>query len=292
MHGTRHLSYKQVYDRKQIQKHIHITTMTSQLQYPSSVSSPSSSSDSSAASRPWNPHPDDSSTEDEEEVLFDLDEAAMAELPVHLQRTMREIQRERVRRFSQRPENMALAVNLNMNMTMVIRTSPRTPRTNGNYADRWVRNVMARMSTDQETSMSRGTREMVDVDADMFEREGPDETTAAYTADEEHSMSTLSGRYYGRTMSERNALLGCVGSFERNALARCNGGRRVEVPEEKFAAEHVSEIDVLAAGNGDKMQQQRGGKRGQFRKTIMSAVRVRVKKSFQRMSMLLRSERG
>ncbi|KAK1140809.1 hypothetical protein N8T08_009805 [Aspergillus melleus] len=270
--------------------------MTSQLQYPSSASSPSSTSDSSTTSRPWNPQPDDSSTEDEEEVLFDLDETAMAEIPVRLQRTMREIQRERVRRFSQRAENMALAVNvnvnMNMNMTMVIRTGTRSPRTNDNYADRWVQDVMARISTDQETSMSRGTREVVNMDVDPFEREGSDEATAAHTTYNEHDSLTSSRRYYGRTMSGRNAFLGSTRSFEKNALARCNGGRHIDMSEEKFAVDHVSEVDVLAAGNGNKMQQRRGGKKGQFRKTIMSAVRVRVKKSLQRVSMLLRSERG
>ncbi|KAI9043674.1 uncharacterized protein KD926_003024 [Aspergillus affinis] len=263
--------------------------MTSQLQYPSSTTSSSSSSDSSAISRPWNPHPDDSSTEDEEEVLFDLDETALAQLPVQLQRTMREIQRERVRRFSQKPENIALAVNvnMNMNMTMVIRKGTRSPRTNDSYADRWVRNVMARRSTDQEMNMSRGTREVADMDLDPFEREGIDEAMAAYIIDE-HDMRTSSDRYYGGTMSGRHIFLGRVGSFERNALARCNSGRCIDVPEEKFAADYVSEIHVLEAGDEDKMQQRRGGKRGQFGKTIMSAVRVRVKKSFQRLSMLLR----
>ncbi|KAE8147503.1 hypothetical protein BDV25DRAFT_142676 [Aspergillus avenaceus] len=48
---------------------------------------------------------DGHTTEDEEEVLYDLDEAAMSSLPLHLQNNMREIHFERVRRMHEKDSN-------------------------------------------------------------------------------------------------------------------------------------------------------------------------------------------
>lgn len=271
---------------------MHTHTQSNQLQYPSSTSSTSSPTSSSTSSRPPNPHPEDSSAEDEEEVVFDLDEAAMAQLPLHLQQTMREIQRERVRRLSQRPGN-AMATKMAMGMGM------RAPVSNDTYADRWVKNMMARVSNDQAMSVARGAGGMdmdmaLNIEGNPFDRVlEADPGAGGYepgldAGTGEHSVSASARRYYSysrsmsMSMSGRNVFLGCVGSFERNTLTRCTSDRRVcAVFGDKFPNDHVSEVSVLAE---EKMQQR---KTGQFRRT-MSAVRVRMKKSFQKMSMMLR----
>lgn len=245
-----------------------------QLYYPSSTSS--------TLSNPWAPRaPSSSTTEDEPEVVFDLDEAAMEQLPVHLQCTMREIQRERIRRLSHGPENI---------LTSMTMTEIRAVESRETYADRWVQNVMARISTDLEMSVARGTRDM-DMTADVgpFDRllvpVGQD--LAGYNRAEEEG-----GRYYGRSRSRlgRDGFLACRESFEGNGPERCTCGRcGGGHGEKKLAAEHVSELHGTGAGEveGDKMQR-RQGKTGRFRKAIMSAMRVRVQKSFQKMSMLFR----
>ncbi|PLB53187.1 hypothetical protein P170DRAFT_434902 [Aspergillus steynii IBT 23096] len=263
------------------------------LQYPSSTSGTDTSP--SSASQPWTPHDDSStSTSDEEEVLFDLDESAMAELPIHLQHTMREIQRERVRRLSQGPENlMSMSVSVSMTMDMGMRNDSHSPVHSHNTYDRWVQNMMSRMSNDQEMSVAREARELekdmhLNKESNAFGQDLRSAGVYVHGPGDEHSMEASSGRYYSRSisMSGRNVFLGCMGSFERNVLTRCTNGRQAVggVLGDKFAAEHVSEVNVRVGG---EMQQQRS-RRGQFRKTILSAVRVRVKKSVQKMSMFFK----
>ncbi|RAH72856.1 uncharacterized protein BO66DRAFT_465287 [Aspergillus aculeatinus CBS 121060] len=80
------------------------------------------------------------STDDEDEVLYDLDEAALAQLPVHLQDTMRELQLERVHRFQQQQ-----SAHNELRLC-------RPPVYHSDYAETWFKNMMARLSADQEMS--------------------------------------------------------------------------------------------------------------------------------------------
>ncbi|OOF99977.1 hypothetical protein ASPCADRAFT_402628 [Aspergillus carbonarius ITEM 5010] len=80
------------------------------------------------------------SMDDEEKVLYDLDEAALAQLPQHLQNNMRQLQLERLRKYhGQKP-------------------SPR-PVHHSPYAETWFKNMMARLSADQEMSEVHDLRE-------------------------------------------------------------------------------------------------------------------------------------
>ncbi|KAB8078944.1 hypothetical protein BDV29DRAFT_152326 [Aspergillus leporis] len=87
-------------------------------------------------SDPWerrhhNSQEDGYSTEDEEDVLYDLDEIAMAQLPLHLQNNMREVHLERTRRL-QRENNS---------------TTFRKKAFHVSLPAFWYRNTMARAAT-------------------------------------------------------------------------------------------------------------------------------------------------
>ncbi|OJK04998.1 hypothetical protein ASPACDRAFT_56401 [Aspergillus aculeatus ATCC 16872] len=113
----------------------------------SSSSSSSSSSRQCSWTRP-RPKPRGGSrgysTDDEDEVLYDLDEAALAQLPVHLQDTMRELQLERVHRFQQQQQQQQQSAHNELQLCR--------PVYHSDYAETWFKNMMARLSADQEMS--------------------------------------------------------------------------------------------------------------------------------------------
>ncbi|PYI21250.1 hypothetical protein BO99DRAFT_81218 [Aspergillus violaceofuscus CBS 115571] len=85
------------------------------------------------------------STDDEDEVLYDLDEAALAQLPVHLQDIMRELQLERVHRFQQQQQQQQQqSAHNELRLARPVYYS--------HYAETWFKNMMARLSADQEMS--------------------------------------------------------------------------------------------------------------------------------------------
>ncbi|PYH42351.1 uncharacterized protein BP01DRAFT_385462 [Aspergillus saccharolyticus JOP 1030-1] len=87
------------------------------------------------------------STDDEEEVLYDLDEAALAQLPVHLQDTMRELQLERVRKFRLQLQQSS-AHGHGHDHSHSLRLC--RPVSHSDYAETWFKNMMARLSANQE----------------------------------------------------------------------------------------------------------------------------------------------
>lgn len=109
----------------------------------STGSYPSSSTDS-WKSHPWPADPvtttaaatRDLPTEDEEEVIFELNEEAMAQLPAHLQHNMRNIQRERMERVQR--ENAQVPVRR-------YRAQREREEEEKRRADEWFRGLIARL---------------------------------------------------------------------------------------------------------------------------------------------------
>ncbi|PWY92056.1 hypothetical protein BO70DRAFT_367304 [Aspergillus heteromorphus CBS 117.55] len=83
-------------------------------------------------------------TDDEEEVLYDLDETALAQLPQHLQDNMRQLQLERMYKLQDQ---------YTYTDPHISRPSRPTP-----YAESWFQNMMMRLSADQEMSEAHDLR--------------------------------------------------------------------------------------------------------------------------------------
>ncbi|KAL2863675.1 uncharacterized protein BJX67DRAFT_363172 [Aspergillus lucknowensis] len=85
---------------------------------------------------------DANSIADEEEVIFELDEVALSNLPLHLQNTMREIQLERVHRLQKECRQ-------NIHLRMRSHESNRYENEKV-YAERWYQNMLAKVAAARE----------------------------------------------------------------------------------------------------------------------------------------------
>ncbi|KAI9934278.1 hypothetical protein ASPWEDRAFT_66961 [Aspergillus wentii DTO 134E9] len=102
---------------------------------------------------------DESSMQDEVEVIYELDAAAMAELPLHLQSNMRELQIERLRRH----QDAGLAIQHGEDFFM------------GFYAELWYRDRIARLVIEDENSWRLYNDSTVDEDGEGQDEESQHE---------------------------------------------------------------------------------------------------------------------
>ncbi|PYI02269.1 hypothetical protein BO78DRAFT_225834 [Aspergillus sclerotiicarbonarius CBS 121057] len=209
------------------------------------------------------------SMDDEEEVLYDLDEAALAQLPQHLQNNMRQLQLERLRKYrGQDP-------------------SPR-PVHHSPYAETWFKNMMARLSADQEMSEVHGLRES--------RHEYPDDVTWSliqrqWSANRQHDLTTrdLESWHLNDDLLSNHATVA-----ENDTLYSSRSTRICSLHGLGINAigVHLSETDAPES----KEQQQVVGKvSSQARKRSLSLIthmrthmRCRVRKGIQKLSKLLK----
>ncbi|KAA8646409.1 hypothetical protein EYZ11_011141 [Aspergillus tanneri] len=233
-----------------------------------------SASSESYDHQPWRIQNDDYSTEDEEEVLFDLDETAMAELPHHLQNNMREIQLERACRLQKDSSSDHIVM--------------RKP-SQDSHADRWLKNMVARMSANLEMDyFARDLREMMHpVSQDVCWCT----TQSDYFTVQENGIAAP-GCFckLNRTVGDRNGLyLDHMASWGDNALARCEQSRGLN--DHQYLPDSKDHDASGASAQGGKKAPRERKASLIFRKSsrsFISAMRVQVQRSLRRMSMFFK----
>ncbi|XRM37311.1 hypothetical protein ABZX51_000792 [Aspergillus tubingensis] len=226
-----------------------------------------SSSDTWTSNHVWEPQERRRSMDDEEEVLYELDEVALAQLPLHLQHNMRQIQLERIRKLlHDRDPNSGV--------------DPRPVHPNP-YAQTWFKNMMARLSADQEMNEVHEWRQSVQLDGE------PDDTTwplvpRQWTGNRQH--------YDRRTWHFDHATSG-----ENSFNAYSTGSTRVCSLHGLGVNEFGFRLSE-SGSHGSRDQKQEVGKvSSKPRKRNLSLithmrahVRFRVRKSVQKLSKLLK----
>ncbi|RMJ24642.1 hypothetical protein PHISP_04487 [Aspergillus sp. HF37] len=126
---------------------------------PKSTNRQSSPSNSIRGSHAQSTNNDDtdstSSISSEEEVLFDLDERAMSQLPRHLQHTMREIQRERLNRLHSQKERV-VHIDTSRGLRRSQRGSHPRQQQQNQQKQQWLSNVVTRLQTPRPTVIPDG----------------------------------------------------------------------------------------------------------------------------------------
>lgn len=205
--------------------------------------------------------------DDEEEVLYELDEVALAQLPLHLQHNMRQIQLERIRKLLHDRDPCS-------------GLDPRPVHPNP-YAQTWFKNMMARLSADQEMNEVHEWRQSVQLDGE------PDDTTwplvpRQWTGNRQH--------YDRRTWHFDHATSG-----ENSFNAYSTGSTRVCSLHGLGVNEFGFRLSE-SGSHGSRDQKQEVGKvSSKPRKRNLSLithmrahVRFRVRKSVQKLSKLLK----
>ncbi|PWY80347.1 hypothetical protein BO94DRAFT_157249 [Aspergillus sclerotioniger CBS 115572] len=209
------------------------------------------------------------SMDDEEEVLYDLDEAALAQLPQHLQNNMRQLQLERLRKYhSQEP-------------------SPR-PVHHSPYAETWFKNMMARLSADQEMSEVHGLREsrheyQDDVTWSLIQRQ--------WSANRQHDLTTrdLESWHLSDDLFSNHATIAENDTAYSNSSTRICSLHGLGV---NGIGVHLSETDTRESRDRQQVAEKVSS---QVRKRSLSLIthmrahmRCRVRKSIQKLSKLLK----
>ncbi|RAK98274.1 uncharacterized protein BO80DRAFT_165562 [Aspergillus ibericus CBS 121593] len=212
------------------------------------------------------------SMDDEEEVLYDLDEAALAQLPLHLQNNMRQLQLERLRKYHhQRPSPR---------LTRPVHHSP--------YAETWFKNMMARLSADQEMSEVHGLRES--------RHDYPDDVTwnliqRQWSANRQHDLTTreLESWHLNEDLFSNHATVA-----ENDTLYSSRSTRICSLHDLGVNAIGVRLSQTNTRESKDR-QQVAGKVSSQVRKRSLSLIthmrahmRCRVRKSIQKLSKLLK----
>ncbi|GKZ29922.1 hypothetical protein AbraIFM66950_006983 [Aspergillus brasiliensis] len=227
-----------------------------------------SSSDTWTSSNVWEPPERRCSMDDEEEVLYELDEVALAQLPLHLQHNMRQLQLERMRKLlhNRDPDSRV----------------PSRPVHPNPYAQTWFKNMMARLSADQEMNEVHEWRESVQLDGD------PDDTTWRLVP----RQRTGSRQHHDR----RTWHFDHATSGENDFSAYSTGSTRVCSLHGLGVNEFGFRLSETGSQGGSKDQKQEIGKvSSKPRKRNVSIithvrahVRFRVRKSVQKLGKLLR----
>ncbi|RAL07111.1 uncharacterized protein BO97DRAFT_267385 [Aspergillus homomorphus CBS 101889] len=243
--------------------------------------SPESSQQGRSSPHPWASRRRDrdagnvSQDEDEDEVLYDLDETALAQLPTHLQEAMRQLQLERVHNFQRASTGLRPGTG----------ARPPRPTFHSYYAETWFQNMMARLTADQEMSEAHHVRNAQasssQPEQDWRERKsqslqatatyGKDSIWFANDGDLETSSQDVMVSEYEPELSSTRLKRFAPNFYEPRADER---GKPLYETDSEGSKERL-------ADNREAAPRQRKGSR-----SIISSMRCRVRRSVQRMGKL------